>query len=179
MGARAGSRRAAAAESFAPVIGRRHSTPSTPWDGRESRFRASQKPHGVPQAGRCGHLPAHSYLAGMTHRQLHNNSSVGRPASRRSRRSWHLFEVVGLDGCPGIQGPYPPPVSMSGEESRGTPGAASRNLYRRDRRIPRASPCAGQDRAFLPRTATLASSFDRVATAPTGIYTPVPSTNSA
>jgi hypothetical protein len=29
------------------------------------------------------------------------------------RRSWHLFEMVSLDGCPGFKGPDPQPVSMS------------------------------------------------------------------
>ena len=29
------------------------------------------------------------------------------------RRSWHLFEGVSFDGCPGFKGPDPQPVSMS------------------------------------------------------------------
>ena len=28
------------------------------------------------------------------------------------RRSWHLFRVVSPDGCPGVKGPVPQPVSM-------------------------------------------------------------------
>ncbi len=33
------------------------------------------------------------------------------------RRSWHLPEMVGFGGCPGVKGPFPQPVSMSGGES--------------------------------------------------------------
>lgn len=62
--------------------------------------------------------------------ELHSNSSVGR---RPDRRSWHLFEGVKFDGCPGFKGPDPQPVSMSASESRGRYGAASRRLFRRNR----------------------------------------------
>ena len=29
------------------------------------------------------------------------------------RRSWHLYGVVNPEGCPGVKGPVPQPVSMS------------------------------------------------------------------
>ena len=46
-------------------------------------------------------------------KRFHSNSSVGRASFRNIRRSWHLFEVVSFDGCPGFKGPDPQPVSMS------------------------------------------------------------------
>jgi TrpR-related protein YerC/YecD len=51
--------------------------------------------------------------------------SDGRPAYGRFRRSWHHFELVRFDGCPGFKGPDPQPVSMSGAQSRGAGAAAS------------------------------------------------------
>src|SRR5687768_7094425 len=69
-------------------------------------------------AGRCNHLHSPSGLHSFT--ATHLSGPCGR------RRSWHLFEVVSLDGCPGFQGPYPPPVSMSGGKSRGRAAEASR-----------------------------------------------------
>ena len=51
-------------------------------------------------------------------KRFHSNSSVGRASFRNIRRSWHLFEVVSFDGCPGFKGPDPQPISMSGKKSR-------------------------------------------------------------
>jgi hypothetical protein len=50
--------------------------------------------------------------------RFHSNSSVGRASCHTVRRSWHLFEVVSFDGCPGFKGPDPQPVSMSGTKCR-------------------------------------------------------------
>lgn len=64
--------------------------------------------------------------------QLHSNSSVGCVgrallSDGDTRRSWHLFEMVSLDGCPGFKGPDPQPVSMSVAKSRAWTFARSRN----------------------------------------------------
>lgn len=51
--------------------------------------------------------------------------SDGRPVYGHFRRSWHHFELVRFDGCPGFKGPDPQPVSMSGGQSRGGTDEAS------------------------------------------------------
>jgi hypothetical protein len=56
-----------------------------------------------------------------------------------TRRSWHLIEMVSLDGCPGFKGPDPQPVSMSDTKSRGSTFVRSRNG---ELSLPQLSRCA-------------------------------------
>jgi len=59
-------------------------------------------------------------------KELRSNSSVGRWPGRRS---WHLFEVVSFDGCPGFKGPAPQPVSMSVSKSMTWMAATQSHLH--------------------------------------------------
>jgi len=61
----------------------------------------------------------------------------------RSRRSWHLYEMVSLGGCPGFKGPDPQPVSMSSAKSRVNGRIRSR------KRATVAAPDAEKRPAFL------------------------------
>lgn len=46
---------------------------------------------------------------------------LSRGRAGRRCRSWHLPERVSFGGCPGVKGPFPQPVSMSGREVYGGP----------------------------------------------------------